>query len=109
MTKKEAIQAALEGKRVKHKDQYKGYYWVYNPAGPGLFLDYNGDIARLPWDDGYEIVKQTVKHSDVLWVNIHSDQIYPTLYPSKEMANKCSYTKDRITCVPVTIEWETEE
>lgn len=32
MTKREAIQAMLDGKSVKHRSQYEGYYLVYNPA-----------------------------------------------------------------------------
>lgn len=115
MTKKEAILAMLNGEKVRcvippfiYTAWFNGKDFVYGGDG----LTFQGfPLGNAP-SDGYEIVKQKVKHKKVQWVNIYKSGPHSIIHKTKEKADDWHNgwsAGTRISCVPITIEWETEE
>jgi len=116
MTKKEAIQVIMAGREVVCDNIKGGHAIRYGDCGFRIkvygmnrvvFEDLQFDINNAPLD-GYRIIKQKVPRKEERWINIYS--YGPSMYNYQtEKDADVAATPSRIACVPVTIEWETEE
>ena len=100
MTKKEAIRAMLDGKKVKHEGDHGEGYWSYN--GAFLFNGKNNSPSAMV-NEGWEIYQEPKKKvKKTFWRAwcIIGDCLCPSsFYETKEDAKAASVD-------PIIVDWE---